>query len=650
VPFTYGLWKDFVAYDYFWVRREGPPLDEVDSMVYDGEHLYPWFAVDHMLEHGIIQKTDIRYALKASRHFTDFGTGVDAIRAAWETIGDGDKWTKRMVNSCIGLWNQRDKARWTVRETVAFDDISRVDVVVSEGDTLPKCAARTQVVGPETCYPIGLIALHWECCTVHAAIRELQNHGATIHGVNVDGIFYSGAEGKVSTFIDTTYHPDDAPIYARKPGKKELCPRGPQRRDDHDRDLLQVPAWRHIRDDRDFEQLADEIVAHGSALVVGPAGTGKTRLNRLVNQKLEELGRKVVNTAITHAASRLMPGGRTLAHLLNVNRYGRVRDTTFCVDEIGMVPLSTLVRVGAWQLVGARFVLYGDFRGQFLPICDQWKGADIESSGIVQQLAGSLHVHLSTNRRAAGDDAHFRFYTGLYDSVGGPVPLEQARARYPLDREFCHVTLVVSHRKRRELNQFYNECRDRRGGVFVKCAGGVRHHNAPQHMWLRAGMRLLCCAKSHPTLVNGVFYTVVGVDKREVVVRMDEDYRRDATTLSGRAAEKARRQEGEIALSHRDASLGLRLSHALCYASVQGLTISEQHVLMLDVEHPHFDVRSLIVGLSRVRSARQIHVATAEQERALMARTRAVDPPPKEVEAEAGSESERGSDDESMDG
>ena len=142
----------------------------------------------------------------------------------------------------------------------------------------------------------------------------------------------------------------------------------------------------------------------------------------------------------------------------------------------------------------------------------------------------------------------------------------------------------------------------------------------------------------------------MGVDKREVVVRMDEDYRRDATTLSGRAAEKAKRQEGEIALSHRDASLGLRLSHALCYASVQGLTISEQHVLMLDVEHPHFDVRSLIVGLSRVRSARQIHVATAEQERALMARTRPVDPPPKEVEAEAESGSDRGSDDESMDG
>jgi len=77
--------------------------------------------------------------------------------------------------------------------------------------------------------------LHWECCTVHTAVRELQNVGAKIHGVCVDGIFYSGAESEVDTFIDTMYHPDDQPIYARKTGFWQTCPRNPQRFDDHER-------------------------------------------------------------------------------------------------------------------------------------------------------------------------------------------------------------------------------------------------------------------------------------------------------------------------------------------------------------------------------------------------------------------------------
>jgi hypothetical protein len=135
-----------------------------------------------------------------------------------------------------------------------------------------------------TCYPIGLIALHWECTTVHTAIRELQNVGAHIHGVCVDGIFYSGAEDKVDTFIDTMYHPDDQPIYARKNGTWQICPRNPQRRDDHERQFVEPPPWVHEHDDSDHDRLAQRVVERGSALITGIAGTGKTELCKKINR------------------------------------------------------------------------------------------------------------------------------------------------------------------------------------------------------------------------------------------------------------------------------------------------------------------------------------------------------------------------------
>ena len=145
----------------------------------------------------------------------------------------------------------------------------------------------------------------------------------------------------------------------------------------------------------------------------------------------------------------------------------------------------------------------------------------------------------------------------------------EARRAYPWTSEHCDLALVVSHRKRRQLNQFYNQTRDmRRGGaVLVKCAAGVAHHNQPQDMWLRPGMRLLCCCKVHSILVNGVFYTVERVDKETVVVRMDSAYHRERAPIDEAANDaeaikrykaaltKADKQEGEIELSHRDAWL-----------------------------------------------------------------------------------------------
>jgi hypothetical protein len=55
-----GLRPELDAYDYLWVKREGPPLDDIDSVVYDGEHLYPWCSVDYMLDWGIIKIADVK--------------------------------------------------------------------------------------------------------------------------------------------------------------------------------------------------------------------------------------------------------------------------------------------------------------------------------------------------------------------------------------------------------------------------------------------------------------------------------------------------------------------------------------------------------------------------------------------------------------
>ena len=65
--------------------------------------------------------------------------------------------------------------------------------------------------------------------------------------------------------------------------------------------------------------------------------------------------------APTHCAARLLESGETIQRVFHRMKHNRVRDTLFVVDEIGMVALSTAGRIAGWQLVGAKFVLSGDF-------------------------------------------------------------------------------------------------------------------------------------------------------------------------------------------------------------------------------------------------------------------------------------------------
>ena len=52
-----------------------------------------------------------------------------------------------------------------------------------------------------------------------------------------------------------------------------------------------------------------------------------------------------------------------------------------------------------------------------------------------------------------------------------------------------------------------------------------------------------------------------------------------------------------------------RLTHAMCYYTVQGRTIKDRHIMLIDTDHPRFSRRALIVGLSRATHSKDVHVA-----------------------------------------
>ena len=74
-----------------------------------------------------------------------------------------------------------------------------------------------------------------------------------------------------------------------------------------------------------------------------------------------------------------------------------------------------------------------------------------------------------------------------------------------------------------------------------------------------------------------------------------------------------------VVLTREEFARKCRMAYARCYYTVQGKTGRDTHILLLDTSHKHFDMRKLIVGMSRATHGKYVHVATTFDEERLLA-------------------------------
>ena len=108
-------------------------------------------------------------------------------------------------------------------------------------------------------------------------------------------------------------------------------------------------------------------------------------------------------------------------------------------------------------------------------------------------------------------------------------------------------------------------------------------------MWVWEGLQLIG-AGSRRKVLNGVLYIVVSFTEESISIRPHEDFKANA-----------------VQVTLTEASECLRLCYAAVYYSCQGRTLKEQHVMLLDTDHPHFTLRHLYVGASRVQHSKYLH-------------------------------------------
>jgi hypothetical protein len=368
-------------------------------------------------------------------------------------------------------------------------------------------------------------------------------------------------------------------------------------------------------------RLADAIIANGGGVVTGAAGTGKSYLQKLLVQKLQEQGHRVVLGAPTHAAAKLMDvRAKTIQHLFYKQKHQR--NFWWVVDEAFQAALHHWGQLAAFQLVGCRFVFLGD-PFQLPPVADalRHEGADdLVASDLVHSLSRGLRVTLTHYRRGTSPD-HFNYFTGLYARVGQRVDREmllELLGRYgsrPLPPK-PDLVLVMSHRSRLAINALVNKRAAPADAMqlFPVSQPTATLDTQPMKIWV--GQTLLGAATSKGVL-NGVSYTVTAVDPYKVSLALAPEFA-STTTLEDDEEE----EPPETTVSLEDAGQLLRLQHAMCYYSCQGRTVRSGSVVLLELEHARASMRHIIVALSRVVSPEQLYMASAAEGAALLGQAR----------------------------
>ena len=413
--------------------------------------------------------------------------------------------------------------------------------------------------------------------------------------------------------------------------------------------------------DPSIEDLVELLEERHGALVNGPAGTGKTwsmrKAIKMLKRKLKAQGIELrnLNCALRHAAARLIDGS-TIAHVLNKYRLqGGPKNAKQCIlliDEASEIPLCMWTELAQWYLLGVRFIIIGDFDGQFLPMFDRWGAAlkekDIQTSLFFHSLCEGTRVLFTQYRRGdASAKPLFDFYCGLYPRLkfenqqsAVNVSLEEAQLVFKKCEATPDIMLCLSHKKRMLLNHAVNMQISRQlelEGVETKLVPKTSSRTegvtmAPQDFRIWKGMELLGCIRqsNSKTVVNGVWYVVEKWDERFVHLNVHERYRKQPGDDTDDEAEIDEEEEdveddpaegeipAELKLTYDNVSKWLRPMHALCYGSIQGCTMADKRILLLDTQKAHFTLRHLIVGVSRGTHQDKVHVATAEYERGLM--------------------------------
>ena len=576
-----------------------------------GQGWYHRCAAEFLLEHGTCGWQDITWTFTSTGRLPAdaFRSSLETMEAAW----DDQHLAKLSVNSMIGLWAIRNSESLScISSNDMTDGVGRRRLRkfgYGHGKIMNDHIFENGLLDNASMRPIHDQILHTEYLRVAQLVHAIRMCGVPmkcITAVKTDCVNierYAKKRHRALTEIENLRLCDlpnatttADPLCFRVGDVKPL--NGTHSKPHiHTEPPMVRTGWTDLS-----ERLAmAHVLNNGSLLVLGAPGVGKTHWVREIVRQIE--GRVDV-IAKCHASCRNFgPEAVTADHWVRKTvRCGRLHAKTVVIEEISQISAYLWNDIAKAAMMGVRFILMGDF-AQLDPVLDTWCGAIVpdgmlQRSDLLHELTRGMRLVLTENHRS--DEALFAFYTGLRvegssqsclftetDAVSRETQpralseaLAEARCLFPETDGFPSVSLVLSHATRMRLNWTQNLAEKTMDAVWLKYPKGKNRENQAQSCWIYEGQRLIGAGGR---VRKGLFVIVAGVTRTEIIL-----------------------DDGQT-LKHADCGC-LRLSHAITYASCQGLTL-EGRVRLCECSHPAFTLKHLYVGSSRCTAAALLEVS-----------------------------------------
>jgi hypothetical protein len=618
--------------DYMFVDKGevewGTGLRATRFLPYTGRRWYCRQAVRVMFERGVISWADVKLALQASSHL-DPQVLRQAILDMEETASEAQRFeadakpweaAKVFPRAAIGLLNAGAQYAYVCRTSNCSEDAHFSKGAHKRKIKDPCCVApalkdglvydyvkRIELKTWRSHRPIGQIALDMDLVHIAEALDIARKYCVPkqLLGFNTDCVQVDCAaiqREKLKDAVKTRKYLDGSPMFAVKVPDEKSASLRKDATDDvalqrsppvADADLPELTRPWVDAQNPSADQVAQAVVDHGGALLVGAGGTGKTYTARSVIGILRDLGYSVEVVAFTHLAAQNI-GGKTIHAFLHACPTFK---GVIVVDEASFVPVTLWGELAKYVHCGASFLALGDFRGQFLPAHNTWRGteieADVEESAFLRTLCGCRRFELAVNRRS--DPELFGFYApickgGAREHESLQNLLQEARARFPASG--CDVSikwhLCISNKARIALNKRVNEFEARQyqrlTGEAAELLEAPPNSELQQDILMFPGLRLVG-SRTEEGVKNGVFYCV----------QTPRDGNKTVLQVVGGAGDTVRIYTNKVA-SH------LRPAAALTYFGSQGRTL-DGTVRLHDTRSPFFTKRHLVVGVGRATSS-----------------------------------------------
>ena len=584
--------------DFFFVSgaKGGGCAKLLEALPWTGPRWYHRCNVEYLLETNRITLDHIKFCIKASGHLAAdaFVEPLRAIETAW-SMGESNL-GKQAINSAIGLMGARENFVYRCVMSKHEHDSCLLAGPTAERKygSMHQWVSRTKLLETWSMLPVHLFCMDMERLRVAQIVDFAARAGvpprciiefrtdsvmiehpkakAALENVRLEDLKAIAPRGKAFTVES---QPIEDPPAGFNPVSS--CP-------EPDIDY----SWNCIVEDQDATEAAREIVLSKgeSLLVLGPGGTGKSSLVTKLVKELREAGHRVVCTALTHVASRVIQG-QTLASFI----YRYILNGSFTgwlvVDEISLLGVSVLNHIVMLTQSNVRFILMGDMFQLHCP-CDVWAGKTIEDNGLdtsrlLHILSGGNVIHLTKCRRSSG--GLFEFYTSLYPTGSlGNLPVHEmvqiAKRTFPRQKRLAQWNLCISHAKRQTVNKLLWDSSPKDEVLDCKLSDEIVDG-------VFVGAKLIGNTTSK-SIIHGAFYVVLSWNATHVQLRDSET-----------------EEEAEVTISQMKC---FRLGWAITYAAVQGRTLRDS-TRLFDTGHKFFTARHLAMGLGRVVHPKLIDLA-----------------------------------------